>query len=115
MKFTKGQSGNPKGRPPGAQGKFTVAARDAFQRAFDDSGGVESLTEWAKENRGEFYRLFARLIPTEVSAAVTHNPLTDLLAAIDGADTGIGPSISRRKITDASHAALLSNHKLAGE
>ena len=63
MKFTKGQSGNPGGRPLGSQNKLTIAAREAFQTAFDRTGGTEGLTEWARANPSEFYKLYARLIP----------------------------------------------------
>lgn len=63
----------PKGtRPPGGSrkgkpNKTTVAAREAFQMAFDESGGPVELAIWAKENRTEFYKLFARLIPVAIS------------------------------------------------
>jgi len=28
------------------------------------------LTEWARENQGEFYKLYAKLLPTELKADV---------------------------------------------
>ena len=36
---------------------------EAFQRAFDMIGGVERLTLWAHENPGDFFRLYAKLLP----------------------------------------------------
>lgn len=33
--------------------------------AFDQSGGFAQLTQWAIDNRTEFYKLYARLIPVE--------------------------------------------------
>lgn len=47
--------------------KLTANAREAFQMAFDAVGGGRALSVWAAENPTEFYKLFARLIPTEVS------------------------------------------------
>ena len=45
---------------------------DAFQRAFDMIGGVERLTLWAHENPGDFFRLYAKLLPaTTVSFGST--------------------------------------------
>jgi hypothetical protein len=48
---------------------MTIAAREAFQAAFDRIGGVERLSSWAEENPGEFYKLYGRLIPTEITGA----------------------------------------------
>jgi len=55
------------GRKKGSRNKFTVSAKEAFSRAFDATGGAVALAEWAGDNRTEFYKLFAKLIPTEVS------------------------------------------------
>lgn len=65
MPFAKGnkRAGSRKGKP----NKTTAAAREAFQLAFDGAGGVDGLTSWAKDNQGEFYKLYARLIPTELT------------------------------------------------
>jgi hypothetical protein len=53
------------GRPRGSANKLTRAAKEAFGLAFEKLGGVKALAEWAEENRTEFYKLYARLIPTE--------------------------------------------------
>jgi len=55
------------GRKKGSRNKFTVSAKEAFQKAFDATGGAVALAEWASDNRTEFYKLFSRLIPTEVN------------------------------------------------
>ena len=62
------------GRPKGSTNKMTRAAKDAFGLAFDGLGGVEGLIEWGKRNRSEFYRLYARLIPTEQMTAASSEP-----------------------------------------
>ena len=67
MAFKKGESGNPAGKPKGTASKLTIAAREAFQRAFDEVGGVRDLATWAKENRTEFYKLYGKLIPIQVT------------------------------------------------
>lgn len=55
------------GRPKGSENKFTKNARDAFQFAFEECGGAERLAKWANDNYDEFLKLFARMIPLEVT------------------------------------------------
>lgn len=57
-----------KGRPKGALNKTTVAAREAFQLAFDSLDGPDGLAAWARDNQTEFYKLYGRLIPVDVNA-----------------------------------------------
>lgn len=53
------------GRKPGSLNKLTKSAREAFQLAFDATGGYDELARWAAANKTEFYKLYARLIPVE--------------------------------------------------
>lgn len=53
------------GRKKGSRNKFTASAKEAFSYAFDDIGGQTALAEWGRDNRTDFYKLFARLIPEE--------------------------------------------------
>ena len=57
------EKGNP-GRPKGSVNRFTNL-RKAFLAAFEAIGGQEALGKWAKqkENRGDFYRMLARMLP----------------------------------------------------
>lgn len=52
-------------KPKGTPNKATKSAREAFALAFKEAGGAEGLGTWAKANRTEFYKLYARLIPVE--------------------------------------------------
>ena len=58
------------GRTKGVPNKTTTAAKEAFSLAFEGIGGVPALIEWAEENRSDFFKLYARLIPVELSGAV---------------------------------------------
>lgn len=83
MAFQKGQSGNPAGKKPGTLSRTTVAAKEAFQHAFDAIGGAEQLAEWARDNATDFYKLYGRLIPLDLNHGA-QDSLTDLLNAVDG-------------------------------
>ena len=58
------------GRKPGVPNKIGASAKNAFQAAFDQLGGVEGLVKWARADEGknltDFYKLYARLIPTDL-------------------------------------------------
>lgn len=43
---------------------------NAFQQAFELVGGIPRLALWANENQGEFYKLYARLLPSQASTAL---------------------------------------------
>lgn len=53
------------GRPQGSKNKISTDVAEAFKNAFDDLGGTEALTAWAKDpqNRATFYRMTTKLLP----------------------------------------------------
>lgn len=80
MAFT---HGNP-GRPRGAKNKINAAFRLSVLKAFQAIGGDPAFAEWAKENRTDFYKIAARLIPQEMSVTTEVAPLViDLVTAED--------------------------------
>lgn len=69
-----------KGRIRGSKNKFTLSAKDAFQKAYEGLGGANALKEWAEDNKTDFYKLYAKLIPTETSVTVNkHEEALDAL------------------------------------
>lgn len=53
------------GRKAGTPNKFSGNVKDAIWETFNRLGGVEDMLRWAGENRTEFYKIMARLIPVE--------------------------------------------------
>ena len=69
MPFPKGKSGNPKGKKPGTPNKFTKQFKELLTETFHqlESEKGKGLLEWGKKNEGDFYKICARLIPTELT------------------------------------------------
>ena len=59
------------GRQVGTPNKITSAFKEAVRTVYEDIGGNEAFAAWAKENPTEFYRIAARLIPTEMASQGT--------------------------------------------
>jgi hypothetical protein len=78
MAFKKGNSGKPKG----SQNKLTKTVKEAFEIAFNElqSDKKANLATWAKENTTDFYRLAAKLIPTDIKADIESK--SDLLIKV---------------------------------
>jgi hypothetical protein len=54
------------GRTKGTPNQLTANFRQAVLLAYDTIGGHAAFSQWAVENRTEFYRIAARLIPVEI-------------------------------------------------
>ena len=55
------------GRPRGVPNKTTQVVKDLITRAFDEKGGLDAFVAWAKRNETEFYKIWARLLPLQLS------------------------------------------------
>ena len=67
MPFEKGKSGNVKGKPKGIKSKQTVAVKQCLINAFEHIGGWKNLSKWASENETDFYKLWSKMIPHEIT------------------------------------------------
>jgi len=54
------------GRRPGSLNKVTVQVKEVLDEAFERLGGVDFLSEWARENPGEFLKIWSKLIPRDL-------------------------------------------------
>ncbi len=57
----------------GCKNKLTLI-REAFGEAFDseEMGGAEGLAKWAKDHKGQFYKILAKILPKEIHGTVEH-------------------------------------------
>lgn len=65
-------------RPLGAVNKIGAAVKSNVIAVFDKIGGREGMAEWARKNRTDFYRLYARLIPTESVTEIVRRDAAEL-------------------------------------
>lgn len=56
------------GRRKGSVNKTTASVKQALTEAFTQKGGVPALLKWAKANETEFYKLWGRLVPVDVTS-----------------------------------------------
>lgn len=58
------------GRVAGTPNKSTTAVKTALIDAFERLGGVTALVDWGKSEPTEFYKLWAKVMPTQVNEVV---------------------------------------------
>ena len=74
------------GRQKGTPNRIGGSVRDNVVRVFDGLGGETAMQAWAAENQTEFYRLYSKLLPTDVTLAGGEdgsNPVSLMLARAD--------------------------------
>ena len=57
------------GRAMGVRNKVTVGAVANIMEVFRMLGGNNGFAEWATENKTEFYKHYAKLVPLQVNGA----------------------------------------------
>ena len=68
------------GRPKGAKNKLTASVKGNIVAVFTRLGATAAMADWAADHRTDFYRLYARLAPTELEVTaqvIDANGLTD--------------------------------------
>lgn len=70
------------GSRKGSPNKLTKSVKEAFEIVFNElqSDKNANLATWAKENTTDFYRLAAKLIPTDIKADIESK--SDLLIKV---------------------------------
>jgi hypothetical protein len=70
-------------------GKLTATVKGAFEKVFhdlqEDPEKPHALAAWAQMEPTEFYKLAAKLIPTELKGELTHNHKVPGLAVVAAA------------------------------
>ena len=72
-------SGNPAGRPRGAENKISREVREMLRQALEEEGGVEYLRWAARKKPAAFLSLLGRLLPAEIRASIDHEELTTVI------------------------------------
>lgn len=62
-------------RLPGAKAKIPGAAKENIHAVFIRLGGTAAMAKWARDNQTEFYKIYARLLPVEMTSDGT-GPVT---------------------------------------
>lgn len=65
-------------RPKGSKNKTGAEVKAQILACYERLGGLESFTNWARDNPSEFYAKYASLAPREIDAVVTYHDETDL-------------------------------------
>lgn len=70
------------GRRKGQPNKITGDVKKAIQFAFEEIGGISNLSNWARDNRTEFYtKVWVKIIPKDIN--VNSQTLEDLLGMVN--------------------------------
>jgi hypothetical protein len=75
------------GRKPGVPNKNTAAVKATVVQAFEELGGVPGFVAWGKKYPTEFYKIYAKLLPTEIKADVAGGLRMELVEEIVEAKT----------------------------
>lgn len=79
------------GRKPGSVNRVTRTVKEVFEATFKqlqaDPTAPHALANWAEREPSEFYKLAAKLIPSEIKGQMEHNhkvPSLDVVASALG-------------------------------
>lgn len=95
------------GRPKGAKNKITANVKENIISVFTRLGGTAAMAKWAGENLTEYYKIYARLAPTQVEVDVEHRDATALTdAELAAIAAGSGSSLDESPDSAAEPSAI---------
>lgn len=65
-------------RAKGTPNKIGAQVKENVVAVFTRLGGTHAMANWARRHKTEFYRLYARLIPSEVTATIDIRDASEL-------------------------------------
>lgn len=80
-------------RPANSANKTTAQCKHALQAAFMELGGVDGLVRYGRENPGEFYKLWSKLIPAEMVEHKQGDTIKVLVYAPAGTERETAPTV----------------------
>lgn len=57
----------PRGRPVGAKAKTPTSVKENIICVFTRMGGTAEMAKWARKNPTDFYKIYAKLLPMQVT------------------------------------------------
>lgn len=95
-------------RTKGAVNKLNAEVKENIVAVFTRLGSTAAMADWARENLTEFYKIYARLIPTEVIGDfnvrhVTELSDSELLVIASGGRAGTGEAQVGEQVADSVH------------
>ena len=57
------------GKKAGSVNKMSMTVKDNVIAVFDAIGGNATMAAWAEGNQTEFFKLYSRLVPTDLNVA----------------------------------------------
>lgn len=61
------------GRKKGTPNKQTKEVKQNLVEAFEKLGGIDNFVKWGRENETEFYKLWTKILPSEIKADITNS------------------------------------------
>jgi hypothetical protein len=61
------------GRVAGTPNKLSATVKDNVISVFNDIGGTEHMKTWAMDNPNQFYNIYAKLLPIDITGELDHN------------------------------------------
>ena len=58
-----------KGRKKGVPNKITKEVKEVIAQVFEDIGGIAAFGTWARAEKTEFYKMYAKLLPIQLQGA----------------------------------------------